>query len=94
MGLPPESRAKRQLHGIRWDLKTQLLAMAVDRLSELVWTKTKDALHGRNKPKSVLRLLIDNQEQKREPETVAFDSPEAFERAREEMIKSMNGGSV
>lgn len=79
------------LHGSRWDLKTQLLAMAVDRLGELVWTKTKDAQRGRNKPKSILRLLLEPEE--RSPENVAFDTPEAFEKARAELIQRMEANT-
>ena len=83
-GLPPESRVKRQLSGAKTDLKTLLLAMAADRLGELVWAKTKDGQKGRNRPKGVLRLLLEGPE--RTPETVAFDTPEEFERARNAII--------
>ena len=69
-GLPDDSRTRRLLLGVRLDLKTTLLAIAADRLGELVWTKTKDAKKRRNKPKSILKIL--NGDEERKSEVVAF----------------------
>ena len=84
-GLSTDSRIKRMLNGQRWPINTQLIALATDRLGELVWTKTKDAQRGRNRPKSILRMLLEDP-RKNEPESLAFDSPEEFERARQAII--------
>ncbi len=39
----------------RWDLDAQLAAASVDTLRMLLWTKTKDAANGRNRPKEIPR---------------------------------------
>lgn len=87
-GLSADSRTKRALAGTRLDLKTVLLAMAVDRLAELVWTKTKDAKKGRNKPDSVLRILEQKPARPKRAH-LTFDSAEAFEAARAKMLQEV-----
>ena len=84
-GLSPDSRIRRKLNGQRWPMNTLLTAMATDRLGELVWTKTKDGQRGRNRPKSILRMLTEDPK-KNEPESLSFDTPEEFERARRAII--------
>lgn len=65
------------------DLQTLLLATLVDDSNILVWSKTKDAEHGRNKPKSVRQMLTS------EPETqnASFDSVEEYESARSKILE-------
>ena len=55
--LPSSSRVQRALAGIQATQTEILLASIVDRLSWLVWAKTKDAQHNRNKPKSLVEQL-------------------------------------
>ena len=59
------------------------MAAMVDKLSQLLWTKTKDAQHNRNRPKSILDLL------ENPPEKIykSFSSIEEFERKRAELLK-------
>lgn len=76
-GLGNDSRIKMKMSGLRCGINTMLLAMAVDRLSYLMWSKTKDAQHGRNKPGSVYELIM--QAGKKETEIEAFTSSEEFE---------------
>ena len=52
-----------------------LLSGILDRLSLLLWTKTKDAVKGHNKPK----MLVDSFVQK---QVTAFNSREEFEKER------------
>jgi hypothetical protein len=85
-GLPEESRVKRRMHGTRWDVKTQLLAILADRIGLLAWSMTKDAQKKRNKPKSLLEILLG--EPVKKTDVVSFDSPEAFERARAAIINA------
>lgn len=66
-----------------------LTALAVDRLSILVWMKTKDGQRNRNRPKSVAEALLDK---KTEAETETFDSPAAFEAHRAAIIARATGG--
>lgn len=65
------------------DLQTLLLASLVDDGNMLVWSKTKDAEHGRNKPKSVRAMLTSEPE----PQNAAFDSVEAYESARAQILE-------
>ena len=84
-GLRDESRIKMKLSGSHIDKTTALLAAAVDRLSMLVWAKTKDAEHNRNRPKSMLAMLLKTDGPKEDLET--FDTAEDFEAARKRIIQ-------
>lgn len=56
-GLPEESRVVRKMAKNRLTLKEALLAVACDRLSLLVWMKTKDGQKNRRRPKSLFEEL-------------------------------------
>lgn len=81
-GLREESRSAMSLSGMRVLPRDLLMAAAVDRLSLLVWSKTKDAKKGRKKPKSIVEALT--KEEKKE--VIVFDSAESFEEARKRII--------
>lgn len=52
--LPPASRVACKLHpGADWTVDTHLLHSIEYSLRVLVWSKTKDAEKGRNKPKPI-----------------------------------------
>lgn len=72
--------------GTRVETDTALLAAAVDRLSMLVWAKTKDAPKGRNKPKSILAYLT-KEERAKSDDLMLFDNAEDFEAARKRIIQ-------
>lgn len=57
VGLRENSRIKMRLSDTRVQPDILLLAAAVDRLSLLVWSKTKDAEKGKNKPKSLVEIM-------------------------------------
>ena len=78
VGLRENSRIKLKLSGQKYSFETLLLASAVDRLSFLVWSKTKDAENNRNRPVSIVEKLT---EQEKEKDFVVFDSAEDFEQA-------------
>lgn len=84
VGLKGNSRIKMKMSGLKYPLETLLLASAVDRLSVLAWQKTKDAKDGINLPESILSRLLGLEESR---ETEVFDTPEDFERRREEILK-------
>lgn len=84
VGLKGDSRIKMKMNGMKYPINTLLLASAVDRLSLLVWQKTKDAKDGINLPESILSSLLGVEESR---ETEVFDTPEDFERRREEILK-------
>ena len=61
-GLPLESRCMKAIASQKLTLEQTLLSLIVDRLSWLVWAKTKDGQKGRNKPESVYELLTKEKE--------------------------------
>lgn len=77
-GLGDKSRIKRKLSGMDIDLDRFLLAGIFDSLSILVWMKTKDGANNRNRPESVLDLIMGTK-QKETKEIEAFDSIEDLE---------------
>ena len=84
VGLKGDSRIKMKMNGMKYPLNTLLLASTVDRLSLLVWQKTKDAKDGINPPESILSSLLGVEESR---DREAFNSPEEFKKRREEILK-------
>ena len=82
-GLSNDSRIKRKIANRRLTMEETLSAVIVDRLSQILWTKTKDAQHNRNRPKSILDALENPPERKYK----SFSSIEEFERKRAELLK-------
>lgn len=80
MGLGRNSRTKKKITGQKTDDELYLLAAIADRLSLLVWAKTKDAQKGRNKPKMFTDALMGREEKKNE-KPLAFNTPEELDRA-------------
>lgn len=78
-GLRDDSRIKMNISKQSVPLETMLLAGLSDRLSLLLWTKTKDAEHGRNRPASILESLTNV---KKESSHLSFDSGEEFMKVR------------
>lgn len=85
-GLPEYSRVKLAQSGAVIPRDTLLLASIADSMNFVSWSKTKDAEKGRNRPKSIVSVLL-GEEVKTESSNVAFNSAEEFERAREKIIK-------
>lgn len=88
VGLRANSRIKMKLANVKYPLDTILLAMAVDKLSNLVWMQSEDGAKGINCPKSILASLL---EDSKESNVEAFDTPEDFERAWRTMTEERNG---
>ena len=83
VGLRENSRIKMKLSGAKAQPDFLLLAAAVDRLSLLVWSKTKDAEKGRKRPKSLVEVLNGK---KKESDVMAFNTSEEWERAKAKII--------
>ena len=83
VGLRENSRIKMKLSGAKVKPDFLLLAAAVDRLSLLVWLKTKDAEKGRKRPKSLVEVLNGK---KKESDVMAFNTAEEWERAKAKII--------
>ena len=86
IGLRDESRIKMKLSGSKVPLNTMLMMVIVDRLNLLLWSKTKDAEKGRNKPKSIFSDLYN-----KESDVSAFTSGKEFEEERQKLIKRAEG---
>lgn len=78
-GLSEDSRIKRTLSQSITDKNTYMQALQVDLLQFLLWSKTKDAQHGRNKPELLSEKLT------RKKETVSM-TMEEFRELRKRVI--------
>lgn len=88
-GLPNESRIKKEISGSNTDLNNMLSAGILDRLTTLVWFKTKDGRKNRNRPKSVMEILSGRKERKQER---SFATAEEFETTRQRLLKGVENG--
>lgn len=78
LGLDDNSRLKRKLSGHKLTLNQMLMALMVDNLQFLAWTKTKSASKGQNRPESLYNKLM-GLGKKEVEELNSFETPEAFE---------------
>lgn len=83
-GLREDSRCAMALKGQRVSGDTILQAASLDYLALLWWAKTEDGAKGRNRPASVLSMFLNDQA--KEPDAVTFDSVEAYEAARAQLV--------
>lgn len=84
IGLRDDSRLKMKLQNRKLSTENYLLAGIFDRLSLLVWSKTKDAMKGRNRPKLLLDLL-----DKKVSEFNKYYSSKDFEKERKNILKEI-----
>lgn len=87
VGLSEDSRVKMRLTGAKAPTSTLLTAAMIDRLSVLCWGQTKDAQHGRNRPKMMLDMLQADAPAKKTDGTTAYASAAEFEAARQRILK-------
>lgn len=78
-GLNDGSRIRRKLAGVKLTVEQTLMAVMIDKLSILIWQRTKDGQKGRHMPESVYRRLSGLDEKKKD-ELESFSSVEDFER--------------
>lgn len=84
-GLRENSRIKMKLSGLKVGIETMLLAAAADRLGMLVWMQSEDGRKNRNRPKSILNALINDE--KKENDIMVFSSIEDFEREKHRLLE-------
>lgn len=84
VGLRNDSRIKLLLSNQQVPIETLLLALAVDRLSMLLWSKTKDGQRGINAPKSIASDLINKKETK---DFQVFETLEDFNKRYKELVE-------
>lgn len=91
-GLRANSRIKMKITGVHEGApELLLLAHIADRLGLLVWQKTKDGQKGRKRPPSFVEELTGKTDKAQKTVTTvsAFETPEAFERARLAIIEKV-----
>lgn len=88
VGLRENSRIKMRLSDTRVQPDILLLAAAVDRLSLLVWSKTKDAEKGKNKPKSLVEIMNGKE---KESNVMSYDTAEEWEAEKARILGGYHG---
>lgn len=87
VGLRDNSRIKQKLTGNKLTLEQMLECIIADSVQMILWSKTKDAEHGRNKPQSIFQKLM-GLDEKEKDDLISFKTPEQYEeymmRKREE----------
>lgn len=91
-GLREDSRIKLKMSNQIVPFETMLLAGIYDRLSLLLWSKTKDAEKGKNMPKTISDELNQSPRKSKQTNTSLFNSGEDFEQRRKELINQVRYG--
>ncbi len=74
-GLREDSRIKMKANDLRIDIRTILLAHLVDNTAINVWMKSQDAQNNKNRPKSMVSILLHRET---EDDTLKFESGDDF----------------
>jgi len=82
LGLKDDSRIKMKMRNQKFDLNQILLMSVADNLKLLLWSKTKDAQKGRNRPVLWSSLF----EEPKEKKEIVFNSGEDFEKERNRLL--------
>lgn len=83
VGLRDDSRIMKKIRNEKVSPQILLIASAVDRLSLLVWAKTKNGQKGMNKPKMLVDQLIGNAQKE---DIESFDSGDDFEKRKAQIL--------
>lgn len=88
VGLRDNSRIKMLLADSKFTFSEILLINIYDALNLELWTKTKDATKGKNKPESLYKKLMGiNDQTKKESKNMTFNSAEEYEKIRRELLE-------
>ena len=86
-GLRDDSRIKMRLSGQTVSTDRFLLAGILDKLSTLVWFQSEDGQKGKNRPTSMVELLLNkNNNKEKDDEIVAYETGKDFEMARKKLL--------
>jgi len=88
-GLRENSRIKMVMSDTTVDPNTLLNAAAVDRLTTLIWQRTKDGAKGRNRPPSIVERML---KKPQDDDVRRFRSVEEFERERNRILGETEDG--
>lgn len=86
-GLRDDARIKLALAGVRYPLDTLLNVLTYDAVSWLRWSQSKAAHDGGEPPERLYDTLLGLVRDTKDNDVLTFDSPEAFEAAREMILK-------
>ena len=88
VGLRDNSRIKMLLADTKFTFSEILLINIYDALNLELWTKTKDATKGKNKPESLYKKLMGiNDQTKKESKNMTFNSAEEYEKIRKKLLE-------
>jgi len=76
LGLRDDSRIKMKMSGYKLNTNQMLMALMVDNLQFLSWTKTKQAQKNQGKPESIFNKLLELDKPKEE--LMSFESADDF----------------
>lgn len=91
VGLRDDSRIKMKMSGAKVTQEILILSMIADRLGILVWLFTEDGRNGRNRPPQLIEMLYGKEIKRAKSSVLTFDTPEAFEEARREILNRREG---
>ena len=83
VGLRENSRIRMSLSDEKLTIEQTMMAGILDRLSILLWSKTKDGQKGINQPKSIIESVNEKPKEK----ITSFNSGEDFMKFRERFVK-------
>ena len=89
-GLRDDSRIKVAMSGQNVPTDLLIQASMLDRLSMLVWMKSKDGQQGKNRPASMVDSLLKVEKEK---EQMVFTSGEEFEEYRSKLLEKIGDGN-
>lgn len=89
-GLRDDSRLKMAMSGTRYSVKELMLAQCVDALNLLWWSNTVDGKSNKNRPQSIMAILVGKEKEKT---CNSYQTAEEWERAREELMRKVGGGN-
>lgn len=78
LGLRDDSRIKKKISDTKISLDEMLLALMVDNLQFISWTKTKSAQKGHGKPESLFKKLMGLDEKKPKDDLMTFATVEEY----------------
>lgn len=84
-GLPVDSRIMRKFSKTNVSLTEQLLAALLDDFNMYIYSFSKDAKHGKNKPKSIVNAILHAEEIAKE-KPKAYMTTDDYERAKARIL--------
>lgn len=82
IGLPDDSRVKMAISGAKISVQNMLLARMADDIAFLAWAQTKDGQKNKNRPKSILKMLLQEDDAEK---CESFSTADDFEKRWKEI---------